>query len=58
MVYWIVNLVDRQVEVYTDPGPSGYGSDPILKPGQDVTVVVAGNALGRIAVADILPRRP
>ena len=23
-VYWIVNLVDRQVEVYTDPSPAGY----------------------------------
>ena len=23
-VYWIVNLVDRQVEVYTGPGPDGY----------------------------------
>jgi Uma2 family endonuclease len=22
-VYWIVNLVDRQVEVYSDPGPEG-----------------------------------
>ena len=25
-VYWIINLVDRQVEVYTDPGPGGYQS--------------------------------
>ena len=23
-VYWIVNLVDRQVEVYSNPGPNGY----------------------------------
>ena len=22
-VYWIVNLVDRQLEVYSDPSPSG-----------------------------------
>lgn len=56
--YWIINLLDRQVEVYTDPGPSRYGSRQILKPGQDVSVVVAGNSLGRIAVADVLPRRP
>ena len=41
--YWIINLLDRQVEVYTDPGPSRYGSRQILKPGQDVSVVVAGN---------------
>ena len=25
-VYWIVNLVQRQVEVYTDPKPEGYRS--------------------------------
>jgi Uma2 family endonuclease len=25
-VYWIVNLVHRQVEVYSDPGRDGYGS--------------------------------
>ena len=25
-VYWIVNLVHRQVEVYADPGPEGYRS--------------------------------
>ena len=24
--YWLVNLVDRQVEVYTRPGPAGYES--------------------------------
>ena len=33
-VYWIVNLVDRQVEVYTDPGPGGYGSTAIFREGQ------------------------
>ena len=26
--YWIVNLVDGQVEVYTGPGPAGYQSRP------------------------------
>jgi Uma2 family endonuclease len=25
-VCWIINLVARQIEVYTDPGPSGYAS--------------------------------
>jgi len=24
--YWIVNLVDRQVEVYSSPGATGYQS--------------------------------
>ncbi len=52
-VYWIVNLV----EVYTNPGPAGYASRQDFFPGQDVSVVIAGVEIGRIAVADILPRQ-
>jgi Uma2 family endonuclease len=54
-VYWIVNLVHGQVEVHTDPGPGGYGSRRIFKPGRRVPVVIAGVEVGRIRVADILP---
>jgi Uma2 family endonuclease len=53
--YWIVNLVDHQIEVYTGPGPAGYQSRQDLKPGQDVPVVVDGVEVGRIPVADLLP---
>jgi Uma2 family endonuclease len=53
--YWIVNLVDRQIEVHTNPGPDGYQSSQILNPGQEVAVVIEGLEAGRIAVADILP---
>jgi Uma2 family endonuclease len=56
LVYWIVNLVDDQVEVYSDPGPDGYRSSQSVKRGQDVPVVIDGVELGRIAVADVLPR--
>jgi len=54
-VYWIVNLIDGQVEVYTGPGPDGYRSSLILKPGQDVPVLIAGSEVGRVAVTDLLP---
>jgi Uma2 family endonuclease len=54
-VYWIVNLVDRQVEVYTKPGPRGYRSTEIFKEGRSVPVVIGGQEVGRIAVEDILP---
>jgi Uma2 family endonuclease len=54
-VYWIVNLVDGQVEVYTVPSPGGYQSRQIFIPGLDVPVVIGGNEIGRIAVVDILP---
>jgi Uma2 family endonuclease len=54
-VYWIVNLVNRQVEVYTRPLKGrGYRSRKVLKPGQEIPVVVAGQSLGTIAVNDIM----
>ncbi len=53
--YWIVNLVDRQVEVYTDPGPGGYASRKDFASGQQVPVVIDGRQGGQIAVDDILP---
>jgi Uma2 family endonuclease len=57
-VYWIVNLIDRQVEVYTLRRRGGYGKPRIFKPGQSVPVVVAGAEVGQIAVSEILPRDP
>ena len=54
-VYWIVNLVDRQVEVYTNPGPEGYHSLQVHFAGSVVPVVIDGQALAPIAVDDILP---
>jgi Uma2 family endonuclease len=54
-VYWIVNLVERQVEVYTDPGPGGYASREDFKPGQQIPVIIDGHLLGHVAVDDILP---
>jgi Uma2 family endonuclease len=54
-VYWIVNLIDRQVEVYTGPTSDGYSSCETFKPGQSVPVVIDGVEVGRIAVAEILP---
>jgi Uma2 family endonuclease len=55
-VYWIVNLVDRRVEVYTRPVKAGrYRSRKDYKPGQQVPVVIAGQQLRPIAVDDILP---
>jgi Uma2 family endonuclease len=54
-VCWIVNLVDRQVEVYTDPGPAGYATRADFRPGQSVPVVIDGQPVGQIAVDDMLP---
>jgi Uma2 family endonuclease len=54
-VYWSVNLVDRQVEVYTGPGPTGYATRQDFVSGQQVPVVIDGRQVGQIAVDDILP---
>ena len=54
-VYWIVNLIDGQVEVYSNPGPSGYQTHEVLAPGHVLRVVVDGVEIGEIPVADILP---
>ena len=55
--YWIVNLVDFQVEVYTDPDPAQgrYSNRADFRPGQDLPVIIDGCQVGTIAVADLLP---
>ncbi len=57
--YWNVNLVDRQVEVYSNPSgplePVGYRHCEVYRPGQEIPFFVAGNELGRVAVDAILP---
>jgi Uma2 family endonuclease len=54
-VYWIVNVDDGQVEVYSNPGPSGYQSHEVLAPGHVLRVMIDGVEVGEIPVADILP---
>ena len=56
-VYWIINLVEQQVEVYSEPGLNGYQSSQIFKPGQDLAVVIDGALVGQIAVSELLPPR-
>jgi len=54
--YWIVNLHDSLVEVYTDPNSvtGQYGRRVVYRPGQDVPVIIDGIEVGRVAVADLL----
>ncbi len=54
-VYWIINLIDRQMEVYSNPGPSGYQSLEVFVPPHVLTVIIDGAEVGEIPVADILP---
>ena len=58
-VYWIVDLVDRRIEVYTRPLKAGrYRSRKEFLPGQQVPVVIDGRPIGHVAVDDILPPEP
>jgi Uma2 family endonuclease len=51
-VYWLINIPDRQLEIYT-PGATA----PIILAETDtVELVIAGQTVGRLPVADLLPR--
>jgi Uma2 family endonuclease len=53
--YWVVNLVDRQLEIYTDPTEAGYRQRRVLTAAEEVTVVLDGRELGRFPVSAVLP---
>lgn len=52
---WIIDVNDRRVEVYTEPGPQGYGAKATFHEGQTIPLVIDGREVARIAIADILP---
>lgn len=58
-VYWIVNMVDGQVEVYTDPDPGAnppaYRSRADYKPGNAVPITLDGQPAGTIPASELLP---
>jgi len=58
-VYWIINLVDRQVEVYSDPdpraNPPAYRRRETYVHGQTVPLVLKGQPVAHIPVQDLLP---
>jgi Uma2 family endonuclease len=59
-VYWIVNLRDGRVEVYTDPDRAvgNYRNRVDYGPGEQASVSIDGQEVCRITVADLLPKRP
>jgi Uma2 family endonuclease len=54
--YWIVNVKGRQLEVYAHPTEGAYPAPTILGETESVELVIEGQVVGRIAVADLLPR--
>ena len=57
ILYWIINLVERQVEVYEQPlaAEGRYGLRTDFRPGQSVHFLVAPQQRIELAVNDILP---
>ncbi len=57
--YWIANLVDQRIEVYTQPsGPAAvpaYGSFQQYQIGDAIPLVLDGATVSTIPVADLLP---
>lgn len=58
-IYRIVNLVDRRIEVYSQPsGPTAvpaYGAFQSFQPGDSVPLQLDGNTVAQVPVADLLP---
>ncbi|MFO0810666.1 MAG: Uma2 family endonuclease [Gemmataceae bacterium] len=58
-VYWILNIEEKAIEVYTDPtGPAdeaGYRQSRTYKPDDTVPLVLDGVEVTRIPVRDLLP---
>jgi Uma2 family endonuclease len=58
-IYWIVNLIDRQVEVYSSPSSSGavpaYGQRTDYGVGDQVPLLLDGVLVANFPVHDLLP---
>jgi Uma2 family endonuclease len=58
-VYWIVNLVDRRIEVYSQPNAAlpvpAYASFQTYQPGDAIPLVLDGVTVGTVTAADLLP---
>ena len=60
--YWIVNLAERCIEVYREPAPAAAGGIATYRVRQEfrdadaVPVCIAGQELGKITVAEIVPK--
>jgi Uma2 family endonuclease len=57
--YWIVNLAERQIEVYQNPrldqAAAGYENRQVFSASERVPLALGGQLLGEIAIERILP---
>ena len=61
-IYWLVDLIARRVEVYTDPtGPDpepAYRRREDYTAGQSIPLIIGGDVVQAVPVADLLPVPP
>ncbi|MDQ3009112.1 MAG: Uma2 family endonuclease [Acidobacteriota bacterium] len=53
--YWIINLKDRRIEVYSEPSGSDYQRRQDYDADAEVPVILDGQEVGRLAVRELLP---
>lgn len=53
--YWLVNLVDRCVEVYPRPSSEGSSSSRVVRPGDTLALTVGSHECAAVPVAALLP---
>jgi Uma2 family endonuclease len=53
-VYWIVNVVDREIEVHEQPSGAGFALRRVFRPGDHVPFALDGVAVASIPAADLL----
>lgn len=54
-LYWIVNIPERRIEVYSDPIGSVYQTQTAYSENQTAPVVLDGQLIGSVPVKEILP---
>jgi Uma2 family endonuclease len=58
-IYWIINLIDSQVEVYSDPTgdapATAYRARAVFAPTDSVELIIAGQPIATLAVRELLP---
>jgi Uma2 family endonuclease len=59
LIYWLINLVENRIEVYTDPATVGAETDYQQRTDftslDEIPLVIEGREIGRISVRDLLP---
>ena len=53
--YWIINLSEQRIEVFTQPSGPHYDSVRAYGPGEIVPFVLDGQVVAQLATAELLP---